>query len=276
MRNIWEWLTTSKPSNLLVIILAIIAAVGSYLSSNKNINDNITDLRRETNQKIQAISSQSQTQNLNIPKEVLSGTTKEGSTKEKDGNGFNPDNWLFTKEISPNREGYYCPTNIGFPSWFMWSKNKYKADSDVSISFSLLDKTSDDKNPTLYFSYGDKTSDAPDTFYRVNIFDGDLNTIRTYDRNGKEVQFERSVNRTPLDRFITFKITPVFPNKKSSILVLNPTISYQLEGKKYDFDPKKEFKINLPLSSGDEQGDGFQYGIGVSEGDCFKIISSNL
>ena len=274
--NIWKWLTTSKPNNLLAIIIAIITAAGSYFGSTLSSNKNIDSLRIETNQKIQTISSQSQTQSLNIPKEVLSGTTEEKSTKEKNGNGFNPDGWVFTNETSPNKEGYYCPANIGFPSWFMWSKNKYKADSQVSISFSLLDKTSDDKNPTLYFSYGDKTSDAPDTFYRINIFDGDLNTIRTYDRDSKEVQFERSINKAPLDRFITFKIAPVFPNKKSSILILNPTISYQLDGKKYDFDPKKEFKINLPLSSGDEQGDGFQYGIGISEEDCFKIISSSL
>ena len=80
----------------------------------------------------------------------------------------------------------------------------------------------------------------------------------------------------PLDKFITLKISPAFPNKKSSILLLNPTISYQLEGKQYDFDPKKEFKIDLPFTSSEAQGNGFQYGMGISKGDCFKIISSNL
>lgn len=268
---------TSQPNTLITIILALFAAVVSIWISARNIDN----LRVEVNQKILNISNQSQIQNLNLnqsSKDILAAKSEDSQKSNED--GFHIGSWIFYKETlrdeELNKEGYFCPQNNAFPSWFMWSKNKSKADSEVSISFSLLDKTNDDKNPTLYFSYGDKSADAPDSFYRLNILDGDLNTLRLYDRNGREKIAERSINRAPMDKFITLKIFPVFPNKRSSTLLLNPTISYQLDGKQYDFDPKKEFNIDLPFTSSENQGDGFQYGLGISKGDCFKIISSNL
>ncbi|MCL5113685.1 MAG: hypothetical protein M1372_00745 [Patescibacteria group bacterium] len=266
-------LITGKPNNLSMVIIAIIAAIGSYLGSTTISNRNINSLQVQTNQKLQAIQSQS-LQVFNQPKiDVLGDANK----KEENNNGFNTDNWIFAYETSPNKEGYYCPDNPAFPSWFMWSKNKHNADFETQIYFSLLDRTDNGKNPTLYLSYGDKTGAAPDTFYRINILDGDLSTVRLYGRGGNNsLQFDRSIHRASLDKFITFTISPVFPNKKSSTLILNPVLSFQLDGKQYDFDSKKEFKVDLPLTSANEQGDGFQYGIGISQGDCFKIISSNI
>lgn len=206
----------------------------------------------------------------------MSEELEEGSQKNSPTSSFDPESWIFTKGMVPDREGYYCPTAPAFPSWSMWTKNKHRADAEISITFSLLDRTDNEKDPTFYLSYGDKTSDAPDAFYRLNIFDGDLNTLRLYDRDENEVLNERTVNSAPLDRFITFTLSPVFPKKTSSTLILNPLISYQTDGNPDGLNPKKEFKIDLPLPSGEDQGNGFQYGIGVSRGDCFKIISTNL
>lgn len=266
--KLWKWLVSNKSNNLFSLIIVIIGALSSYFASITTSSKNINKL------KLDIIDNQKQTTTFinESPNTILSITDEEG----RNSNHFNSENWVLTKGMIPNNEGYYCPTNIGFPSWSMWTKNKYKADVEISITFSLQDKTKNKKNPTLYFSYGDKTSDAPDTFYRFNILDGDLNTIRLYDRRGNEIIFERSINNAPLDKFITFTISPVFPNKKSSTLILNPEISYQIEGEGYNFEPKNEFKTNLPLSSGDNQGDGFQFGIGISKGDCFKIITTNL
>lgn len=63
-------------------------------------------------------------------------------------------------------------------------------------------------------------------------------------------------------------------------IILNPELSFNLEGgKSYTFepDPQKEFSVTeIPLAGIDQQGEGKSYGLGVSKGDCFKIISSNL
>lgn len=252
---------------MLAILLALIAGLGSYFASSKNINILKTEIANNQKQVTTIINDS--------PQAVLSITDENNLDKEN--SSFNSDNWVFTKPMPSNNEGYYCPTNNGFPSWSMWTINKYKADKEISITFSLQDKTKDEKNPTLYLSYGDKTSDAPDTFYKFNIFDGDLNTIRLYDRSGnKIIAEEHAANVASIDNYITFTISPVFPNRKSPKLILNPTISYQFEGEGYLFETKKEFSIKLPLPSGDQQGTGFQFGIGVSKGDCFKIISTNL
>jgi hypothetical protein len=259
----WKWLTENKPSNLLTIVLAVVAALGAYFGS------------VSTNYKNLQILKQTQTQNLFLPQPtVLSTNDTDGSKQNND--SYDNQKWVYTKGTTPNNEGYYCPQNIGFPTWAMWTKNKYKSDAEVSVTFSLQDKTEDKKNPTLYFSFGDKTSSAPDTFYRLNVFDGDLNTLRLYNRGDNEVIFERSVNEASLDQFITLKISPVFPNKKSTILLLNPTVSFQVDGQQYDFSPKNDFKIKLPFPSVESQGDGFQFGIGISRGDCFKIVTTSL
>ncbi len=271
MRVIKEVLLGYKPNNLIVILIAVITAIGSIFGATVVSNKNIATLKTEISQQIKISNTQNITTNVGEPSKGIL------STDTQNNNAFDPEEWNFVRKISLDKEGYYCPDYTIFPSWFMWTKNRYKANSVFSISFALLDKTVyNDKNPTLYISYGDKTSDAPDAFYRLNLLDGDLNTIRLYDRSDQEVKFERSKTIIPIDKYLTFEISPIFPNKNSSALILNPLLYYQIDGEKNDFDPKKEFKVTLPILSGDDQGDGFQYGIGVSKGDCFKINSVNI
>jgi len=257
------------------VVPALIVGLLTYIAAVDTSKKTINDLRLELKQQIVSSQIQNQTVITDKSASVLSAKD-ENKLNNESGNSFNSADWLSSNDMSPNNEGFYCPKQPAFPSWSLWSKNKYMADREIEITFSLLDKTDNNKNPTLYISYGDKDNDVPDAFYRFNIFDGDLNTLRLYDRKEDEVLFERSRNSAPLDKFITFTVSPVFLNKKSSMLTLNPTISYQLDGREYAFEPKKQFEIDLPLPSSEKQGDGFHYGLGVSAGDCFKIISTNL
>jgi len=266
--KVWKFLNSP-------LIIALIPATISYFAAVATTSKKINNLKLEFQQQITSSQTQSQTIVSDSSGSTLS-PNDEMNPSDRSSNSFNSSNWMFTKDMIPNKEGFYCPKSPNFPSWSMWTKNRYKADSEISITFSLLDKTDNKKNPTFYISYGDKTSDAPDAFYRFNVFDGDLNTLRLYDREENEVVFERSKNDAPMDKFITLTISPVFLNKKSSTLTLNPVVSYQLDGQEYSFEPEKFFEIDLPLSSGKNQGDGFQYGLGISKGDCFKIISSSL
>ncbi len=272
LRKSFSWLFSKEPNNLTRILIAVVPATiagacsfiaATHSVNNSNYNSQKVAQNTENNQSIDVYAQKS---------EVLGN-----SDEENDGlSSFENSNWIFSYNSYPDKEGYYCPNNNAFPSWFMWSKNKYSAEYSAQFSFSLKDRTENEKNPTLYFSYGDKSNNAPDTFYRINVFDGDLNTLRLYDREGNERLFDRSTNIAPLDKFISFSILPRFPNPNSSMLIINPEISYQKKGKPYEFQPNKEFKVELPISSAEQQGDGFHFGIGVSAGDCFKIISTNI
>lgn len=258
------------------LIVALLPAALAYFGAVTNSNKHISYLKQELQQQITNLQTQKQTL-INYESGKTLSASDEERLNDTPSRSFNSMDWTFIRGMAPNKEGYYCPQSPSFPSWAMWTKNKHKANNEISITFSLLDKTKNDKGPTLFISYGDKTSDAPDTFYRFNIFDGDLETLRLYNREGDPVLSERSVNSANLDKYITFTISPVFLNKKSPRLTLNPVISYPLdEGPTYNFEPEGTFELNLPWSSSADQGDGFHYGIGVSGGDCFKVISSSL
>lgn len=270
-KRVLNWFLSNKSSNLVAIIIAITPAFISYFLSTSNSNNAINIAKQDINQKINNNIVQKQECNLDTDSNNKVLGEKNINDEEK---GFIKENWKFYKDMIPNEEGYYCPGSPGFPSWAIWTIKKYKADTEASITFSLLDKTNDNKNPTLNFSYGDKTNKTPDIFYKINILDGDLNTIRLYSSKDDGI-FDRSSNDIPLDRYITFTVSPVFSGKSSSKLILNPSITYLVDGKDESYIPKKEFKIELPFTN-ERQGDGFQFAIGVSKGDCFKIISTNL
>ncbi|MBU0572488.1 hypothetical protein KKH23_03635 [Patescibacteria group bacterium] len=256
----------------IAIIPALITGLFSYFAAINTANTHIASLRSDFQVQNSNVQKQSQTVITSETGSTLS-VSDEGEFGNELGKSFDIVNWLFASGMTPDKEGFYCPPkNPAFPSWVMWTANKYLVDREVSITFSLKDKTDNNKNPTFFISYGDKSNDVPDSFYRINVFDGDLNTIRLRDRNDDEVTFERSVSDAPLDKYITLSLSPVFPNKKLPLLTINPAVL----GPEYEFEPGSAFEINLPISSSESQGDGFQYGLGVSTGDCFKIISSNL
>lgn len=281
-----SWLLSNKPNNLLTIILVLIPAIASYWVSNDKIDKLSTSINTQIsniNQQIQAQSqtqTQSQSPTFNNTQNVESAKDEKGKVEGSGVNkSFSLEDWNLVADVSVDSEGYFCPNIVPFPSWFMWTKNKYKADRPISITFHLMDKTSaNGKNPTLFFSYGDKSNNAPDTYYRINILDGDLNTLRLLGKKEVILKSDRSLNEISITDFLTFKIAPVFPRSSSSRLNINPSISYPINGTTITYAPPsdKDFMVNLPFPSKDDQGDGAQYGIGVSKGDCFRVISYEL
>jgi hypothetical protein len=273
-----HWLFSNHDSNLLKISIAVIPSCIAFIGSIFVTNKTLSSFKQEITQKIENNNIQEQNCNLNTTAQTNTPISKNVSVGDsKSPNGFIKDNWIFYKEISLNEDGYFCPGAPGFPNWEMWTKNKYNAERETNIVFSMLDKTNNNKKPTLMFSLGDKTNKKPDTYYTINIFDGDSNTLRLYNRKGIEIMFDRSKDDIPLNNndYITFTVAPVFSSNKSASLLINPTVSYLIDGQTNTYTPKKEFRIELPLSK-ENQGDGFQIGLGVSKGDCFKVISSNL
>lgn len=267
MSKLKEWLFSNRPNNLLTIILALLGVIGSYFGARSGVSSTIK-VDQNQNQNL------TQNQTNNITTDVLSASDTKIDTSS--GVNFDPDKWIFSVSTSSDKEGFYCPNGNSFPSWFIWTKNRYLPNKPNTVTFILLDKTKNDKNPSFYLTYGDKSNSAPEQFYRLNIFDGDASTIRLYDNNDEEVLYDRSSDPAPTDKYITLKLDPVFPNIKSVSLLLNPTVSYQIDGKIKDLNLQKEFKTNLPIPSIESMGEGFQFGIGVSKGDCFKIISSTF
>jgi hypothetical protein len=282
---IWDFLISTKSNNLFRIIISLISLFGAGVTwfgvskININLDNKINQIVQQKIESINDLKSNALAVNGNgntiFPEKIEEKNSNEIST-------FLEDEWNFYndgKTMKPDNEGFYCPGQPGYPRWAMWTKARYKVDREIKIIFSLLDRTNNGKGPTLMFSYGDRTYKSSTTYYGLNIFDGDLKTIRLYTfPNGKNKQEGEGMlsKNAPLE-FITLTISPNFNNKNvSSILSINPMINYNQEGinneeKIFGMD----FKINFPLSS-ENQGEGFQIGLGVSEKDCFKIISTNF
>lgn len=253
-----------------VIVISIITAsttskitVKNQLSSviNNDVKTKINVIQNKENAQIQTAELQKENSQTGLLK------------------NFDQNFWIFSQakpEITD--DGFYCPKNVAFPSWFIWTERKFIVGDEIKIVFRLKDKTKNDKPPTLLLSYGDKVGNKPDIFYQMNILDGDPKTIRLYDKNQYDVGFDRSENEPNLENDLVLTVGSFFPKSNLIKLILYPELSFKLENDKpYTFVPNKEFSISeIPLAGIDQQGEGKSFGIGVSIGDCFKIISSNL
>lgn len=259
-------------------IMAISAGV-SYLISFRVTNSIKNKIKTEVKNEITQYFVLSEDTSKEAPSldKTLPGqkSTPEGEVALRD---FKNGDWIFSKaKYDLTDDGFYCPKTVGFPSWFMWTK-KFLVEQEVQIRFKLKDETKDnEKPPTLYLSYGDKTSEAPEVFYRVNVLDGDFQTLRVYDGNNNPVGSARAPHQPDLKNDLVIILKPSVPNPNRSNINLNPELSFKIENDEtYIFIPEKEFNLGIPLVSLSQQGDGKQIGVGVSKGDCFKIISSNL
>ncbi len=265
------WLFSKESNNFTKLLIAIIPAVIAYFSSVQT-STKIINNQSQSNNQICAVDNKMVNQDNAVP--LNTATTEVNKINQIETN-FDKEKWNFyKKDFIADENGFYCPGFPGFPNWAVWSKTKLKANQEITIVFSLLDKTNNSKNPTLFFSYGDKTNKKPEEYYTINILDGDLNTIRLYPRKGSEI-FARSSGEIQTDNYITFNISPVFTGKNSSKLIINPSVTYLFDGIKETFVPKHDFSVELPFME-ESQGSGFNIGLGVSKGDCFKIISTNI
>lgn len=266
-----------KNSILFKIIIAVLPAVVtgwfSVYVSEKKIDDKFQILSNQ-------ISSSQHTEQKSESVLVAenNGTvyaSQDDTTSEKPIT-FDDSLWIIAGDTKPDKNGFYCPKQVSFPSWFMWSKQKYKPDHPLIFTFSLKDETpKNDKNPSLFISYGDKTTNGVDAFYRINVFDGDLSTVRLYDRDENEIKIERSINNINFDTFLTLSLEPVFLKKDSTTVYLNMTLDYLFDNESKSL-KSDEFVVKLPFPTQESLGSGFNFGIGVSGGDCFKVISTNI
>lgn len=288
--KLWNWIVNDKPSNGLTILIALIGIAGSILSSSLISNKNINNLDGSVNARIDSSLKQIQQiqvvlQNPNsLAEPSILNIETDKSSEEISQASFDIKKWNFSPSAKTDKEGYICPNNtLGFPSWAIWTKGKYLVSQSISLTIALKDKTpKNDKPAALYLSYGDKTNEIPDTFYRVNIFDGDIKTIRLYGRGGSEkIDDDRLKIEPSIDGYITFTLDPIFPNNMPPNLKLNPRLSYtpmlrDSSMQNEEFVSNHDFIVALPFTNIVAQGNGFQYGFGVSEGDCFKVVSNNL
>lgn len=271
------------PGFLVSLIGIIVVSVGtSYFTSTQVINnvkneiknEIISEVKNEINQRFYL--GVSTPENSDFSVETIND--KEKTTDINSLVDFNENNWVFSdSKYELTDDGFYCVSKVSFPSWFIWTKNKFLIEYEVQIRFKLKDRTNNNKPPTLLLSYGDKTSDVPEIFYTVNVLDGDLKTIRVYAEDDKYKEDDRAKYEPNLDNDLLISLKPSAPSRNLSKISLNPELSFKLENnEKYSFIPEKDFTFGVPLVSISQQGDGKQFGIGISKGDCFKIISSNI
>lgn len=267
------------PNFLKVLITALLIPAGvSYFVSSTTVKNEISSKIENTikNEVAQHFYLGGNTQNKTLtPKESDNQTVPPASGVSLQ--DFKENEWIFcSQRYDLTKDSFYCPGKVNFPSWFMWTKKKFLIEREVQIRFKLRDNTKNNKPPTLLVSYGDKTGDAPEGFYRINVLDGDFKTIRVYAENRNYEDFDRAEQAPNLDNDLLIILRPNAPSQNPKIS-LNPELSFKLENDEvYSFIPDKDFNFGVPLVSISQQGDGKQFGLGVSKGDCFKIISSNL
>jgi hypothetical protein len=193
---------------------------------------------------------------------------------------FNPDEWIIVGfNPSPDREGFYCPETKKFNYWSMWSKSKIPLKfSSVKIraKVKMIDKKS---LPTIVISYGDYIPNfSPYVYYRLNIFDEDLKSIRLYDENDKSVAQDRFSDTPNLESEVVITLSPRVPNPSIRKLNINPTLKYVSSESNRDipFIPVSDFSTYLPSVDIEDSVLKKQIGIGTSMGSCIKPISVDL
>lgn len=258
----------------LVIVISVLSATAISFSLNIiSINQLKSEIKNEFNP---TIYFDQKGENTSIQ---TAEPKKENSTVDSL-EDFNSASWIFSKaNPETTNDGFYCPKNVAFPSWFIWTQRKFLIENELKLRFKLKDNTpKNGRPPTLLLSYGDKTSESPEIFYTVNILDGDLRTIRVYAEKGKYEEFDRKSEYEPnLDNDLLITLKPSAPSSNLAKITLNPELSFKIAGDQvYPYIPEKEFTFGVPLVSISQQGEGKQLGVGVSKGDCFKILSSNV
>lgn len=191
---------------------------------------------------------------------------------------FNPEEW-YIESFSIDKEGYYCPTTSKFDYWSIWSKSTYSPNIN-SIQIRVLTKTKQGSTlpPTLAISYGEfKPNLSPIQFYRLNIFDTDLKSIRLYNANEDSVAQDWLSENPELKSEMSFKLSPRSIDPNSRILNLNPRIEYASPNKDKPivYSPNEDslFQITLPTVGIEDGTVKKQIGIGSSKESCFKPIA---
>lgn len=226
------------------------------------------------------ISNINQTQiNINTPTNLQ----QQPQNKTKPDNNekiFNEDDWIIEKFLKDD-EGYYCPTiTKNFNYWSMWSKKKLPLKfNQVKIRLKIKSKLKLPEPTTIVISYGAYIKNkSPSIFYRLNIFDDSMKSIRLYDDKNKP-QSQDWLDQLPdLNNEMVINLSPRTPEPKGRKLYLNPGLNYKpLDSEQQvEFRPKKEFYTYIPSVDLEDDSIQQQLGIGTKKDVCIKPISIEI
>lgn len=193
---------------------------------------------------------------------------------------FNEDDWIIEKFLKDD-EGYYCPTiTKNFNYWSIWSKKKLPLKfNQVKIRLKIKSKLKLPEPATIVISYGEYIKNkSPSIFYRLNIFDDSMKSIRLYDDKNK-VQSQDWLEKLPdLDNEMVINLSPRTPEPKGRKLYLNPELNYKpLDSEQQiEFRPKEEFYTFIPSVDLEDDSIQQQIGIGTKKDVCIKPIAIEI
>lgn len=221
------------------------------------------------------LTSNPQTSVIQGNNNVLGLETETDAPVTKDENGFVKENWI-TTGFEIDNEGYYCHTKKTFDYWSIWTRQTYPPIlNKVYIKLALKQQKNYENTPTIAITYGEYIANQSFIpFYRLNIFDTDLKTIRLYNsKNDSKAQDWLEVE-PDIKSEMAIMLSPSSSNRSSRIISLNPSITYvNIDSTEpIIFKSKKEFNVELPTVGIDDGSVKKQFAIGSPVGTCFKVI----
>lgn len=256
----WETLKTVGIANYVSIILVVLL----FLYSNKNF--------KTINESIGNITNVKTTINVGEDNRTGVGETPPLGTSIE----FKEDDWII-ENYKKDNEGYYCPTAKNFTYWSIWSKRKVPLIlSELKIKLLIKKSKGTDSPPTLVIVYGEYKKDySPQVYYRLNIFDDSLRSIRLYDSKNKSVEQDWLSEDPDLSSEIMISISPRSLGPDNRKIGVNPKIAYSTSTSPIitEFKSEKDFIVMIPIIKVEDKNINKQIGIGVNSGTCFKITS---
>lgn len=266
-RGRWKTFVDQIQSHWLELLtLPLLVIYGLYSQSRfSKIEEKITTISNENTVNVLTNQENENKQDLGI----TLGTNTE----------FNPEGWLIDS-FELDKEGFYCSLTGKFDYWSMWSKDSFSPTvNQIKIKLLVKSRSNSKTPPTIAISYGEyKTNFSPIQFYRLNIFDTDLKSLRLYNDKDKSTAQEWLESEPDLTSEMSITLSPRNSNPNSRILNLNPSLEYAISGddKPYIFTPKETFQVVLPTVGLEDGTVRKQIGIGSSKSTCFKPVAVEI
>jgi len=262
-------------TKLIILQLALpslLISIVAYFGNNRlnSIEDKLISI-----QNTNSINNQPNTSVIQGDNNILGVETETEKVQAKSESGFIKENWI-TTGFEIDNEGYYCHTKKSFDYWSIWTRQTYPPIlNKVYIKLALKQQKNYDNTPTIAITYGEYIANQSFIpFYRLNIFDTDLKTIRLYNsKNDSKAQDWLEVE-PDIKSEMAIMFSPSSSNRSSRIISLNPSITHVNvdSTEPIIFKSKKEFNVELPTVGIDDGSVKKLFAIGSPIGTCFKVI----
>lgn len=219
--------------------------------------------------------------NINAPITVNNVDKTETSQQDQGktlgvNSAFNPSDWVIDR-FEIDKDGYYCPKVTNFEYWSIWSKSTYSPTADkIKIKVLAKPKPGSKSPPTISISYGEYKQNlaSPSQFYRLNIFDTDMKTIRLYDSGNKSIAQNWLSKEPESGSEMIVTLSPRNANPNSRVINLNPSLEYVVtdQNNLEVYKPENSFEVSIPTVGLDDGTVKKQVGVGSSINTCFKPI----